>query len=846
MNATPTTGDPSASSVSRWPALAWTFALIVPNLIFFGWLFRSVQPVLPKAEHPHSVVLNALQILSEIYSFAGDAPSVYRMPFAFLMTGVACVFFRTRRGAGFASVTQFCFSPLGAAVIFGGLVLLFTGAFGAAFLGNVVRAGVGVMILTCAAGIGLRIFEFKLIGLDAKRFESPLERGVLASALGLGALSLGVFCAGSLGVMNAWIWRVMILGLIALNFKATRGLSADIIRACEQRAVNSTRFTFAAVAFLALFIAAHAPLIWNLPSEYDVLEYHLGAPAQYLRSGSIGFLNENIYATFPENGEMLYLLAMILAGDKLAGLPGAHVVLLGAWVLTVLGVYVLARRLERSFAESRDRVSSPGPIAAAGLFALVPMCSQLAADFYVEHFQALFHVSALVSACAFLSDFKIGRLFKAHAQSNAAGWTICAGAFAGMCCGAKYTGLIFTLAPLLIFLPGYCASFGAMFEALGALLRLGLPALLVFAPWLGRNGFVSGDPLHPLGLVLRRRLSGTHGVPDRIDHFEAAHRAGEISWAAFWNSLRQLMPGFREHFLDDIECGPQLCFFTVPGFASVANAETALIAFVFGADLLIWFFFSHRLNRFFYPNLAAVAALGGLGVARVWRVQPLRKVAAGLCCVAVLIFAPLQLGWVWLSSSREGVSGNGTWVDTAHAQFLDVPPMALTGALAQSQLPEGSRVLFIGEAETFYNARTPSYSVVFNESLLEKTLHKTQTTAEALSYLRAQGITHLYLNYSEWLRLDTSYALKISDENDRWKLARWDDDFGAAKYKSLKVFLSVRQFRKYAESWPDHMYPAYLKLSPDEYERFEDIFRNHTRLLWPAEPAALELREIIP
>ena len=230
-----------------------------------------------------------------------------------------------------------------------------------------------------------------------------------------------------------------------------------MFRALEKRAVEAAAVRSGRGGFHRAVCCAHAPLIWNLPADYDVLEYHLAAPAQYLRAGSVGFLHENIYAALPENGEMLYLLGMILAGDKFEGLPGAHVVLLGAWALTVVGVYALARRLERSFSDSRDRAASPAPIAAAGLYALTPMGSQVAADFYVEHFQALLHVSALLCACAYLSDFKIRQLFKTHAQNNASSWLLCTGAFAGLCCGAKVTGLLFTLLPLAVFLPLYCA-----------------------------------------------------------------------------------------------------------------------------------------------------------------------------------------------------------------------------------------------------------------------------------------------------------------------------------------------------------------------------------------------------
>ena len=820
----------SVSNISRRMALGWTLLLILPNLAFFAWLFLSVNP---------------RKIIVAIYGIEDGTPAVYRLPLAFVLFGVACAFLRTKRRAIFERIAKFVFSPLGTTALIGAVSILVSFFLGVSFLLNVVRAAWGAVVLFCAAGIGLRLLECKFIKLGAKCFESPLERLVLGVTLGLGVLSLAVFAAASFGWMNSWLWRLVILGLCAQNFTPTRGLAADLFQAFEKRVNESPPFVLACAVFLALFMFMHAPLIWNLPAEYDVLEYHLGAPAQYLRAGSAGFLRENIYATFPENGEMLYLLSMLLAGEKLAGLPGAHVILLAAWVLTILGVYALARRLERTLTVSHDRTTSPGPAVAAFLFALVPMGSQLAADFYVEHFQTLFHLAALLCGCAFLSDFKIQLLFKSLALNNAPGWLVCAGLFAGLCCGAKYTGLIFTLLPLTIFLPGYCALSGSPRAAATTLCRLVLPALLAFAPWTLRNWIASGDPLHPLGLVMRRRLSGASGIPDRLDHFEAAHRAGEMSWRAFGQSLVQLMPGFRQTYFIDIECGPQLCFFGAPGMISIANAETALVGFVFMLDLVVWFAFSHRLNRFFYPHLTMLAALGGLGFARVWRVVPLRKVGVGLCCVAALLFAPLQAEWTALYSSREGVAGNSSLLDTAKAQFMGEPVLALVGVYPHSALPEKSGVLFIGEAQTFYCERTPSYSVVFNESLLEEALHKTRTADEALNYLRARGITHLYFNFSEWFRLDTTYALKLDGDGTRWRLVHWEEQPNLKpQHDAMKTALRERRFSDYPDTWPAQIVPAYLKLTPEEYNRFDELYRNHTRQLWPDRPAPLELREL--
>ncbi|HLX62304.1 MAG TPA: hypothetical protein VKX17_13580 [Planctomycetota bacterium] len=835
---------PSAARISRRSALAWTVLLIVPNLLLFAWLFRGTS---------------LWKYIRDIYSCSDDTPFVFKLPIAFLALGGLCVLVREKRAALFSKIVRIVCSWHGAAIFIAAFLLLLTAALGTGFPLSLLRAICGAAVLFCAAGIGSRIFASKLVCLETKAFDSPLERLVLSSALGLGVLSLAVFALGSAGLMTSGFWRLAIAGLCVWNFKRMRTMLGDFSGAAKKRLGETNRFALAIAIFAALFLIAHLPLIWNLPREYDTLEYHLAAPAEYLSTGSVHFLSENIYATMPENGEMLYLLPMLLAGGKFDGLPGAHTILFAAWLLAMGGVYALARRLERSLATPSERADSIAPLGAALLFTLVPMGSQLVADFYVEPFQALFHVCALLCACVFLSEFKIAQLFKAHAINSANSWALCVGIFAGLACGTKYLALLFTLLPMAVFLPGCCALGGSIRGAIGAAVRLVLPALIVFAPWAIRNALAAGDPIFPLGAVLKRRLAGASGIPDKLDHYEAAHRAGEISWASFRETLHSLMPGLRSraigdekrlarqlYFLqDDIKFGPQLCFFSLPGLAAIANEETALVAFVFLTDMAFWFFFSLHNERFIFPHLTALAALCGLGLSRVWRVLPLRKAAMILCCLALLLFAPLQTLWVWALSSREGVAGADTKT-AAEAQFASPLP-AYIAAQVVSQLPDNSRVLFVGEAQTFYCERTPAYSVVFNTSPLEEALHKTQSADEAVAYLRERGITHIYLNYSEWLRLDTSYALKVSDDGRRWQLVQWEESamLNAAR-ETMRTYLRRQQFREYAEAWPSGVFAAYLKLTPAEYERLEELFERHTHVKWqfvnPEHPELMELQ----
>src|SRR5208283_1317955 len=130
--------------------------------------------------------------------------------------------------------------------------------------------------------------------------------------------------------------------------------------------------------------------------------------------------------------------------------------------------------------------------------------------FFVEHFQALFHIAALMAACAFLSERQAG-------LRGRSAWLILCGLLAGLACGAKYTALLLTLFPLAFYLFLFCALSGSLYEGLRAGALVAGSALAALSPWLARNLAAAGDPIYPLGLVLKQRLTGAGPKPTPLD-----------------------------------------------------------------------------------------------------------------------------------------------------------------------------------------------------------------------------------------------------------------------------------------------------------------------------------------
>ena len=164
--------------------------------------------------------------------------------------------------------------------------------------------------------MGLRLFSLPWLGLSRERFGAPLERAVLAAAAGLGLLSLAVFVFGTAGLLSPWFWWPLLALAGVWVWRPLRELVSDLRAAGSEFAGTAHPVALAGVFFTVVWCMTHLALLWAPPLDYDVLEYHLGAVAQYLRDGRVSFLHENIYAAMPQNGEMLYLLGLVLGGGK--------------------------------------------------------------------------------------------------------------------------------------------------------------------------------------------------------------------------------------------------------------------------------------------------------------------------------------------------------------------------------------------------------------------------------------------------------------------------------------------------------------------------------------------------
>jgi hypothetical protein len=84
-------------------------------------------------------------------------------------------------------------------------------------------------------------------------------------------------------------------------------------------------------------------------------------------------------------------------------------------------------------------------------------------------------------------------------------------------------------------------------------------------------------------------------------------------------------------------------------------------------------------------------------------------------------------------------------------------------------LPNDAQVLYVGEARAYYAKQSVLWSTAFDQHPLAVMSREAKTPEELLAALRARGITHVYVNFSELERLRLGYNYMLAAN---WNLIR--------------------------------------------------------------------------
>jgi hypothetical protein len=447
---------------------------------------------------------------------------------------------------------------------------------------------------------------------------SVLERGALATGLGLGLLSHLTMLLGLLHLLYPAIaFGVLAALLIATRRSLWHGAQAiwSGLRGMLADQADEGPFALAAVVvFLSIgAVQTLAPAI-----QYDDLHYHLYAPLQHVAAHRLVLLPDVIQSYFYQGVEMLYTLAFLVGGETTA------IFLNGSFgLLTALALAGFAGRV---FGREAAWMS-------ALIWTSTPLVAWLVTTGYVDVDNAFFSFLCTIVAFGWMRrpNWRLALL---------------AGAFAGFALGVKLNAAQFLMVLLLTLVTA--AWLARRFrDSLLFVAFFGAGALPVGCVWPLLRYVQTGNPVYPFlnGIF---RAPGLPFSNDWANFGIFGMGTGVRALLALpWN-----MSFHAERFIEAVHpyvLGPCLLLALVACISALPWKHKELRWSISIAALytLTWFFGAQYL-RYFVPGLPLVALIAAVSVCRALQSLTTAPRRAALTMIGVLVVCPSLV--IWLAS----------------------------------------------------------------------------------------------------------------------------------------------------------------------------------------------------
>ena len=575
-------------------------------------------------------------------------------------------------------------------------------------LDRIFLVALAMLILLAAYGMGR-------LAIDRWRLAegcSELELTLFALAGGLSLLSTATLLLGLAGGLGqAWLLWAIVIGFAASSgwklvvSRRNRNAAEGVANSARQSASppqSAIRIPQSAIGWLAVPFALILLLGACLPPwDFDVREYHLQVPKEWLQQGQVTFLPHNVYGNMPLAAEMHALLAMALWPGENGWFYGAlagKVVIAAFALITAAAVAVAAYRI-------------------AGTFG-----AMIATLVVISH-PWLVHVSVNGLNDGVLACYVFLALYATWLARSGTCSYVLAGLFAGAAAATKYPGLAFAVLPVALWAATPLrGSFARQRLAAIALVLVGV--FVGGGAWYAKNAALAGNPIYPLAYSV---FGGATRTPEKAAQWNQAHQVPPD--ANGWRYAPRQLAGSIGKIAgrDDLASPLVPPLLAAAGLAAIAaflastphsalrNPHSALpSALALAWILTVWWLFSHRLDRFLLPAwpIAALLSAGAMTLEdRWWRraVTAMAAIGAAFCLLAASSQLVGDNRWF---VSLEQLRRDGPWpegtalrVKAGHQWLID-------------HAKHGETVLLVGDAEPFDLSMRAYYNTCFDNCLL--------------------------------------------------------------------------------------------------------------------------------
>ncbi len=580
-----------------------------------------------------------------------------------------------------------------------------------------------------------------------------LERWTAGGGIGLTGLGVVTMLAGFVGL---WRWAAFVQAVVLLGFTVggvvlwrqnrakvqcdKEGVDCPICRALGLPQLRPWH----GILFSVMVLVQGLALLYALtPStQSDALRYHLAGPQEWLKAGGLVYQPYNSFTCFPSLVEMLFLHGMALGGDLAA--KAMHFLFLP---LTAGAAALLTRRMGGGQAAQWG---------AAAIWGTAPIAVIIAGWAFID---------LAVTFYAVMMVYYLSGWLESQERCD---W-ILAACFGGGLVASKYTGvpMVFVAAWLLVMMVWLGGrSKGKPYRVVWVAFYFGLLAAAFGAPWWLRNIINTGNPVYPLAWGVFGGGEWTQTAADIYSEKLGSKGIGRT----FEDFLRIPWDTFMSHGkFGGFKIGPVFWVFwpLALGWVGYAfyslrrKAEWAYLA-VWMIFLLVFWFNTYQSNRFLMPLIMLVIAAAMALLQRVCEATRRRRLTAWVAAVllsAVALFGAsesvfwllfdegrisveLQSGVLWPAYTLGGISR-----DQYLSNFVGYYEAA---RIADLELDEGDKVFFIGEHRRMHWQVDVMANDWYDPPRILSYLRQSETADEVLDTLRAEGVTHLFINRAEW------------------------------------------------------------------------------------------------
>ncbi|MBL4701815.1 MAG: hypothetical protein JKX85_11225 [Phycisphaeraceae bacterium] len=603
-----------------------------------------------------------------------------------------------------------------------------------------------------ALGYGLVMTDLVL-----KHKKSSLR---LAAGLGVAFLMWGNWVLSALGMMSSVMaWGLVGLGIVLCLMMLFLRQRSGIQVSKKLTPSSGAWLLICPMIGLALVACICPPgTLWKVEAfGYDVTSYHLQLPKEWLAIGQLRGLNHNVYSYFPSLMESTFMFLGYLMGSVYRAIYLCQLLHFSLAILAAIQLAKIAGQWVKPFAANL-----------AGVCLLAIPWTLIAGSMAYNEMA----VMALgTTALLLLFDDTI----------NAKSAVIFAGITLGIATFIKLTAGPMLALPLAVMV--ICKGNSQTDRRHWHVVLLVLASGLTLSPYLIRNVSQTGNPVFPFATSL---LGQGHWSDSDVQRWNKGHhndkpiaqRFNALGWqwlcnqgyAAEGGKKRVRLPGKIESqniarfdyewglsawWVLALLGGVGLCF---------AKPYRKLGFLLFGIlfiQLVFWITMTHLQARFLIWSLIPGSLMLSVGFGRFDKTLTLRWLhRAVLICLVILgssvsmkiMFSQTAAGWpIW------------QYVDSMFPEDdLDKIELgqAMSGDHLVNHLPRGSKVYFVADASRMLFVRKSAvYHSAFDTAPLGQWIRQAngdpkQTTA----LLKAQGITHLYVHWSELARLHATYG----------------------------------------------------------------------------------------